>query len=223
MSKVLVICAKRYNGHELWTLLGVVQERGHSFEVVSQELLIRDELTLRPNILKRTVYDVEDQFVAHRFDAVAIVSGNMKDTEAYWNDAHVAGILGAFKGADKVIAAICCSVPTLALIARGVKVSYFPLVRAKHHLQHFGAIPQTVSLTVDGKFVTAENQMITEMWAEEICNLLEGKPVQYEMHESGFVPKGAERRMMPEVRKAIDESRGYKMVLTKDKVTGEDL
>ena len=220
MSTVLVICAKRYNGHELWTLLGVLQERGHAFEVVSQETLVRDEKSLRPNILERTVYDVgcnED------FDAVCMVSGNLEDTEAYWHDHFVEGLLLDFKDADKVCAAICCSVPTLAPIARGIKLSYFPLVRAKHHLQHYGAIPQTVSLTVDGKFVTAENQMITEMWAEEICNLLEGKPVQYEMHDSGFTPKGTERRMLPEVRKAIDESRGYKMVLTKDKTTGKAL
>lgn len=214
MSNLLVICAKRYNGHELWTLLGVVQERGHSFEVVSQDTLIRDELTLRPNTIKRTVYEV---VTVDEFDAVCIVSGNMKDTEAYWHDSTVHRILGIFNGSEKVIAAICCSVPTLGTVAKGVKVSYFPLIRSRHHLQHFGAILQNTSLTVDGRFITAENQMITEMWAEEICNVLEGKPLQHVMVDSGFVPKGSERKMMPEVRAAIDESRGYKMVLNKDK------
>ena len=32
--KVLVVCARRYNGHELWTFLGVLQEAEIEFEVV---------------------------------------------------------------------------------------------------------------------------------------------------------------------------------------------
>lgn len=214
MSKLLVICAKRYNGHELWTLLGVLQERGHEFEVVSQETTIRDELTLRPNTIERTVYNVED---TEDFDAVCVVSGNMLDTEAYWKDIHVIELLKAFDDAMKVCAAICCSVPTLAPILNGVRVSYFPLLRSRHRLQDHSAILQNTSMTVDGRFITAENQMITEMWAEEICNVLENKPQVHKFVDSGFVPKGIERRMQPVVRAAIDESRGYKMILTKDK------
>ena len=214
MSSLLIICAKRYNGHELWTLLGVLQTRGHSFEVVSQETTIRDELTLRPNTIERTVYAVED---TENFDAVCVVSGNMKDTEAYWTDIHVIELLKVFDQQMKVCAAICCSVPTLAPIANGVKVSYFPLIRIRHRLQDHSAILQNTSLTVDGRFVTAENQMMTEMWAEEICNVLEGKPLQHVLADSGFIPKGTERKMSPEVRAAIDESRGYPMIMKKDK------
>ncbi len=220
MSHVLVICAKRYNGHELWTLLGVLLEREHTFEVVSQEVLIRDELTLRPNTIERVVYDVGWDEV-NNFNAVCIVSGNMEDTESYWTDEDVIGLLRQFRAQDAVIAAICCSVPTLAPICEGVKVSPFPLIRAKHRLRDFGAILQKVSLVVDGRTITAENQMLTQMWAEEICNVLEGKPIQYEMHDSGFEPKGSERRMDPVVRAAIDESRGYKMKILKDKETGK--
>ncbi len=214
MSKLLVICAKRYNGHELWTLLGVLQERGHEFEVVSQELLIRDELTLQPNTIERTVYDVDNTY---QFDGVVVVSGNMKDTEAYWDDKSVLGILDEFKSRGCVMAAICCSAPTLARVAKGKRLSYFPLVRAKHRLLHYGAIPSNTSITVDGRFVTAENQMMAEMWAEEICNVLEDKPLQHVMTDSGFVPRGHERKMLPEVRAAIDESRGYPMIMNKDK------
>lgn len=216
MSHLLVICAKRYNGHELWTLLGVLQDRGHSFEVVSQETLIRDELTLKPTQLERTVYEVGSEETGD-FDAVCIVSGNMEDTEAYWTDRFIENLLMDFEQSKAVIAAICCSVPTLGPVVSGVKVSYFPLVRSKHHLRNWGADLQNVSLTIDGRVVTAENQMITEMWAEEICNLLEGRPVTHVLTDSGFTPKGSERKMMPEVRAAIDESRGYPMIMNKDK------
>lgn len=216
MSHLLVICAKRYNGHELWTLLGVLKERGHTFEVVSQDTLIRDELTLKPNTIERVVWDVGQEEV-NDFDAVCVVSGNMADTEAYWADPDVVALLEQFREQDKVMAAICCSVPTLAPVCKGVKVSYFPLLRSKFRLRDFGAVLQNTSLTVDGRTVTAENQMITEMWAEEISNLLEDKPPQHEFHESGFEPKGMERMMDPDVRQAIDEDRGYKMVIRKQK------
>ena len=216
MSHLLVACARRYNGHELWTLLGILKSRGHTFEVVSQETTIRDEITLQPNTIERTLYDVHPDEV-NDFDAFCVVSGNMKDTEAYWEDPKMLQILSNFDAEEKIMAAICCSVPTLAPIARGVKVSPFPLIRSKFRLKQFGALLQTVSLTVDGRFITAENQMFTQMWAEEICNALEGLPQEYIMHESPFsFNSKLERKMMPEVRAAIDEARGYKMVMVKD-------
>jgi putative intracellular protease/amidase len=212
MSKVLVVCAKRYNGHELWTLLGVLQKRGHSFEVVSQELLIRDELTLRPNTIQRTVYQVSplEAVTAHStptLDGIVVVSGNMSDTEAYWTDDHLQQLLRGFQGEGKMTSAICCSVPTLAPIAQGKRVSFFPLVRSRQRLEEFGAVLQTVSLTVDGKMATAENQMLSEMWAEEIINILEDRPPKYSLVESGYTPKGHERKMSPEVRAMIDKAR----------------
>jgi len=106
-----------------------------------------------------------------------------------------------------VLSAICCSVPTLAPHVSGVKVSYFPLVRSGRRLSKFGAVLQSVSLTVDANVVTAENQMISQMWAEEICNLLEGKPPTYHLTNSGYVPKGRPRRMDKDVQKAIDDAK----------------
>lgn len=224
MSNLLVICAKRYNGHELWTLLGILQKRGHSFEVVSQDTLIRDELTLKPNTIERTVWEVP-LTSTEGFDAVCVVSGNMQDTEAYWTDLHVQSLLRNFKEDHKVCAAICCSVPTLAPIAEGVRVSFFPLMRSRDRLRRYKAILQKTSLTVDSthRIITAENQMGSWMWAEEICNMLEGKPPQHVLYDSGWSPSGSERRMQPEIRKAIDEARGYEMVLLKDKRTGKKL
>lgn len=206
MGKVLVICARRYNGHELWTLLGVLKQRGFKFEVVSTANIIKDELTFKPNIVDRLVYDVTPDSIVD-FEAVCVVSGNMADTEAYWTDKHVQSLLERGRKEDKVIAAICCSVPTLAPVVRDVKVSFFPLVRSRQRLQNHGAVLQTVSLTVDQRTVTAENQMITQMWAEEICNMLEGVPQQTVLVDSGFTPKGRERKMPKDVRVVIDDAR----------------
>ena len=201
MSHVLVVCARRYNGHELWTALGVMQSRGHTFEVVSTETTIRDELTLKPNTIKRVVYDVDS---VNDFDAIMIVSGNMKDTEAYWDDKHVLGLIAATVELDHPVAAICCSVPTVRYAAAGKRVSFYPLVRSRERLANAGAILQTVAFSVDGKLVTAEHQMASEMWAEEFCNVLEGKPQAIVLQDSGFVPQGKPRRIPPHLQKIMD-------------------
>jgi putative intracellular protease/amidase len=203
---MLVICAKRYNGHELWTLLGVLQQKGVAFEVVSSQTTIRDELTMQPNTIDRTVYDVQFS-ETQNFAGVSVVSGNMADTEAYWTDPHIKALLMDFRNQHKIVSAICCSVPTLGPVVQGIKVSFFPLVRSRHRLENAGAILSTVSLSVDKLTVTAENQMITEMWAEEIANLIEGKPPLYSFTDSGFTPKGSERKMPKAVRASIDAAR----------------
>lgn len=203
MSNVLVVCAKRYNGHELWTALGVMQSRGHTFEVVSQETIIRDELTLQPNSIKRTVYEVAPEEL-DSFDGIMIVSGNMADTERYWDDKHVLQLIEGTNQQDKAVAAICCSVPTVRYAAEGKKVSFYPLVRSRERLTNAGAILQTVAVTVDDKLVTAEHQMATQMWAEEFCNVLEGKPQEHILQDSGYVPKGRPRKVSPELQRIRD-------------------
>ena len=200
MSHVLVVCAKRYNGHELWVALGVMQARGHTFEVVSQAPQIRDELTLRPNTIKRTVWDV-DPIEAPNFDGIMIVSGNMADTEAYWDDRHVQSLIKAINTEHKAVGAICCSVPTISGVASGKKVSFYPLVRSRERLRNAGAILQTVALSVDGNLITAEHQMASQVWAEEFCNFLEGLPQQHVFVDSQYTPRGRERKPIADLER----------------------
>lgn len=209
MAKLLVVCSRGYNGRELWTLLEVLLGHGHTFEVVSTHRSIFDERTLQPNTLKRTVYDIPPEDVSLEFDGICIVSGDTKDTEAYWTDTHVKELLLRFSADKKVIGAICRAVPTLGPVISGVKVSYFPLVRVKHLLQRHKAILNSVSLTVDKEHrtITAENEMLTELWAEEINNMLHGFPQQHFFSDSGFVPKGRPRRMPKEVQSMIDDAK----------------
>jgi putative intracellular protease/amidase len=207
-TELLVICARRYNGHELWTALGIFQNRGHTFEVVSTDTTIKDELTFQPNTLSRRVYDITPAEI-DLFKGVVVVSGNMKDTEAYWTDAHVQNLIKEARALDKVVAAICCSVPTLAGVVKDVPVSFFPLQRSRRRLAAGGAILTNVALTVspEHKIATAEHQMATQMWATEICNLVEGLPPSYTFTDSGYRPKGRLRRMPPGVGESIEEAR----------------
>lgn len=194
----MIVCARRYNGHELWTAFGVLKERGHTFDVISTDYVIQDEITLKPNRIKLTVNDV-DHFDGDKYDAFMIVSGNMADTEAYWKHPKVLTYIKEANELGKPIAAICCSVPTIREAAKDKHVSFFPLIRSRELLTNAGAILNTTALTRDQNLVTAEHQMATEMWAEEFCGLMEGLPPKYNLQDSGFVPKGRERKPIPAV------------------------
>jgi len=202
-TKVLVVCARRYNGHELWTALGVMQEAGLEFEVVSQAKYIEDEVTGQPNVLERKVWDVDPSEMTSKFGALMLVSGNMGDTEAYWKDNHVLGLVEAANAPLQPIAAICCSVPTIRNAARGKAVSFFPLIRSRELLTRAGAILRTVAWTVDQNLVTAEHQMATQMWAEAFVGMIYGREPPKPLHDSGYVPKGR----LVRTPKVIDDMR----------------
>jgi len=199
--KVLIVVAKRYNGHELWTTLGTLQEAGIKFEVISSQTLISDEITHQPNVIERTINDVHPDELQD-FDGLMIISGNMQDTEAYWDDINVLSYVDKAHDLDIGIAAICCSVPTIRNAAEGKKVSFYPLVRSKFRLEQAGAICQTVSITVDGKLVTAEHQMATQTWAESFVEVLKGESPTLNLQDSGFEPTGrTERKLHPRLER----------------------
>lgn len=176
--------------------MGVMKNRGHTFDLLSTDYVIQDEITMRPSRIKRLVQEVDPEEM-RQFDGFMVVSGNMADTEAYWDNKTVLGYIRVAEEDQKPIAAICCSVPTVREAAKDKKVSFFPLVRSRARLESAGAILQTVAVTRDQNLVTAEHQMATEMWAEEFCNLLEGKPQEHFFTDSGFTPRGRERKPIP--------------------------
>lgn len=198
---VLVVVAKQYNGHELWTTLGVMQERGHTFEVISTVLTIVDEVTFQANTIERTLDDVPN---LSGFDALVFISGNMADTEAYWTDTRTLAYVDEAFERDIPIAAICCSVPTIRAAAKGKKVSFFPLIRSKQLLERAGAICQNVSISADINLVTAEHQMSSQVWAETFCNVMEGKDPDLHLEETDFMPLGRERKPIPGVERFKD-------------------
>jgi putative intracellular protease/amidase len=181
-----------------------MNEGGLAFEVVSQDIYIMDEVTYQPNVIERKVYDVSIEEFADDFDGIMIVSGNMADTEAYWDDKHVLALIAKAHEQDKPIAAICCSVPTIRNVAEGKKVSFFPLVRSRDRLRRAGAILQTVAFTVDDKLVTAEHQMASQMWALAFVEIMFGREVKETLTDSGFMPKGHERKPVPALERLKD-------------------
>ncbi len=208
--RVLIVVARRYNGHELWTALGILNEAGIEFEVISTETLIKDEVTFQENTIERTINDVDPKEMTE-FDGLMIISGNMADTELYWNHPRVLRYVEEANSQNKPIGAICCSVPTVRMAAEGKKVSYYPLVRSKEHLVRAGAIPQTISITVDANLVTAEHQMQTQTWAEEYVKMLKGEESDLSLVDSEFVPIGlTERALHPRLERIRGTDTSYR-------------
>lgn len=198
--KVLIVVARRYNGHELWTALMVLQQAGIEFEIVSTATLIEDEVTGEQNTIAKTIEDVAVTEVPN-YNGLMIVSGNMADTEAYWANGKVLGYVREAAKNGLAIAAICCSVPTIREVAGGKRVSFYPLVRSRRLLEDAGAVLSTVALSTDGKLVTAEHQMATQMWAENFVATLQEQPPVHVLHDSGYVPKGRARKPIPELER----------------------
>ncbi len=208
--KVLIVVARRYNGHELWTALGILNEAGIEFEIISTETLIKDEVTFRENTIERTISDVDPEEM-DEFDGLMIISGNMDDTELYWTHRRVLKYVAAANEEDKPIAAICCSVPTIRYAAEGKKVSYYPLIRSREHLTRAGAFPQTISVTVDANLVTAEHQMQTQTWVEQYVRLLKGEESDLGLVDSGFTPEGVKQRALhPRLERILGTDISYR-------------
>ena len=204
MAHVLVIASRRYNGHELWTALGVMQHRDHTFEVVSTARILRDEITGNPVKIERLTHEVESM---KGFDGLMFISGNMEDTEATWYNETALKLVREANAANLPIAAICCSVPAIREATKGKVVSYFPLIRSKNHLEDHGAICSTISISCDQNLVTAEHQMATQVWTETFCELLEGKEPTLKLEDSGFTPGVREAKPDPDLERLKNISR----------------
>lgn len=188
MAHVLIVVARKYNGHEFWTALGVLSDRGHTYTVVSTDKIIADEINL--NHQTRIEHTLDEDVAPMLKDALMIISGNMADTERNWYHPKVLNLVERANEAGMPIAAICCSVPAIRGAAKDKRVSFFPLVRSKDLLTRAGAIPAGTVMTRDQNLVTAEHQMATEYWAEEFCNLLEGKPPEHVFTLTSFKAPG---------------------------------
>lgn len=213
-GRVLVICPTRFNEDELWPLLKVLYKTGYDFEVVSTRHLIKGEQKGKCFKVLRILDEIEDDC---GFVGICLTAGHTEDVEAYWDNSKLLKLFKQFHQSGKAVGAICRSVPAMGEIIKYAQVSAFPSQKVKERLRILKADLRSVSLTVDNLIVTAENPTFATMWAEELCNVIAGKPPQYILKDSDFKPKGIERRMLPEVRNAIDEARGYKMVMIKDK------
>jgi len=182
--------SKRFNGHELFVTLRRLVDNDIGFYIATDDNLhLEDEITKRPFKAHDTIENIHD---TSPFQGLFVISGNLKDTIRHWHDNHIRNLVEEFATSDKVIAAICCSVPTIRYACKERRVSVFPLVEAKRLLTDAGAILTGTSRTVDGKIVTAETQMSTGYWVEDAIALMQGQTVIVDLPKT-FTPQGTLR------------------------------
>lgn len=206
--KVLVIVSRRYNGHELWTTLGVLQEAKIEFEVVATTKVIADEVSGQVNSNERTLDDIDPNEMGDVFQGLLVVSGFTSDTMLHWNHKKVQAIVERVAELRLPIGAICVSVPTIRKAVNGKTVSCYPLVQSKELLRQAGANISSISISVDNNVVTAEHQMNTQMWAETFVKVCKGETPKLDLQDSHYTPMGhTERRLHP----LLERARGSKL------------
>jgi protease I len=195
--RVLNVCCCHFNlsGNELFTALSVIKSAGHTFEVRSTDTVIEDEVTGDKRRLKQTIYDSPPD--PDTFDGLMFTSGTMRDSEAYWTNLQALEYVRAFAAFGKPVAAICITVPVLIPAIKGRTVTCFPLIREKDLLRRAGAVLSPVSMVRDGNVVTAENQMATQIWAEEFVALMEGRPPVHTLTDCDWREKTIPRKDIP--------------------------
>lgn len=185
--KALIIVSEFYNGHELFVTLHELLEAKYKWTILSSKEIIEDEVTHKLFKIDGTYFDTKVD--VKEYDLLFVVSGALKPTKAHWTNPIVQDIVKRFFEADKVIAGICCSSPTVRVAANGKRVARFPLVAADELLKDAGAILTGKSVEVDGKLITAEHQMASQIWADAAIRVTNGEEVVIDYKET-FIPTG---------------------------------
>ena len=185
--KALIIVSKFYNGHELFVTLKELKDAKFEWTVLSSELVIEDEVTHKMFKIDGKYNEVKVD--VDEYDILFVVSGAFKPTKAHWKDPVVLGIVKRFYDAGKVMAAICCSVPTIRIAVSGKRVARFPLIEEDDLLKQAGAILTGKSVEVDGKVITAEHQMASQVWANAAIRVVMGEKVEINYPKT-FIPTG---------------------------------
>lgn len=192
--KVQVICCRRYNSKELLTALNTLRTRGHDFQVASTSNIIESEDGRYPTYRVSTIADGLPVF-----DGIMLTSGNPIDSTAYHDNQDVLDVVDKYNGVGRPIAAICNMTPVIRNVARGKHVTCYPTIRNKALFEEAGAILENVTMVRDGNLVTGEHPEAADVWAEEFCNLLEGKPQEHFFTPVEFTAGQWERKPLPEL------------------------
>ncbi len=198
---VLLITPPKYNPNEFWAALSVLQKNDIEFEVVSSVNIITDEKATEAFAVKLlTDIDVDN------FDGLMIISGgDIKSAVLYLHDPDIISAVEVMNQKGQPIGAICRASPLVRTVAKGKKVSVYPLLENKRLLREAGAILQNVSISVDGNLITAEHEMAAEVWAEQFVKMMKGEATDLKLVDSGFEPVGkTERRLHPTLERIRD-------------------
>jgi putative intracellular protease/amidase len=168
----------------------VLKDRGMQVTVSSYEPVIFGEMNHTAHNIKVLWNDLD----ITQFDGMMVVGGNPLATKWLWEDPQLRRFVETMAHANKPCAGICGGVAMMRYACKGKKVTFYPIRQAREALMEVGAIPVHVSIVRDGNVLTGEHRLIAEQWANEFCNMLEGKPTNIvEEDQTPFRPKSKPR------------------------------
>ena len=166
---VLIIPPERFRDEELFITKQVLEKAGHIVDIASTKTGIcsgsRGGNTTASLVL--------ENINADKCSAVIFIGGG--GSKLLWKNTTAHKIANDFYNQNKVVAAICLAPVTLAHagILKG-KNATVAGTEAKT-IESTGAIYTGPGVTVDGQIVTANAPKASELFAQEICELLKSQ------------------------------------------------
>lgn len=165
-SVVFIIPEKNFHDHEFKIPKEILEKNGYRTFVASESLNFATGhfgLKIKPEIY---LYNLHPE----NFSAIILIGGH--GTRALWNNLILHKILQRFYKQKKILAAICSGVGILASaeLLKGKKATCF--VNDIEFIKSSGAIYTGNLIETDNNIVTAAGPHTSEVFGQEIANLL---------------------------------------------------
>jgi putative intracellular protease/amidase len=175
--RALLVVASEFNGIELFGALKVLRREGAEWTIASRNIRISDEDTHEYFSANITIDDMLSDLKEPLadYDMLFLVGGETADVMWMWVSPQIEHIVRKMYEDGKVVAATCRAAPCIRYVARGKRVTGFPVVDVLDYLRSAGGHITGQSLECDGRVVTAEAPALTEYWAQAVVNIFRGE------------------------------------------------
>jgi len=161
-----------FNVVELRATTKVLRERGWEYDIRALKSTIWAEDMSVEVKLKGIISEIKLDL--NHYGIVFATSGEPKRKKILTEDEDARYIIKKMFELEKVVASICATVPILADIVKGKRVTCYNSHDVKFPLIAAGAILDLRSIVVDGRIVTAQAPPLAEMWAHIAVDVAEG-------------------------------------------------
>jgi len=168
-----------FNVVELRAVTKVLKREGVDYDIRALKKEIWAEDMSVAVELSGVISDVwEEGNWTQKYDIVFATSGEPKRKRILTEDSRARDIIKGMYGVEKVVAAICATVPILVDIVEGKRVTCYDSHSVKGPLKRAGAILDMRTVVIDGKVITAQAPPLAEIWAEVAVRVARGEEVE---------------------------------------------
>lgn len=173
--KALVVTASVYNQTELFTILRKLGAADIDWDIVARRKVIRAERGSDDEFTADFTLREFDPKTLDQYCAVIYTSGQTAETRHMWFSPEIKEITEQASKQEIPVGAVCCAAPCVRYIAKGRRVTGFPLHEILTLFKAAGAQITGRSVEVDGTLVTAEAEIQVLDWMNAILALVNGE------------------------------------------------